>query len=100
MAVRLNDDKEMVQTIRDGLKRTGGYAPAAWSAPRRNKCMCASFGSRSPTRTSKASATVCSTTRTSGRTADTARPWRNDYDQLCTHCQRRLAAFLSILKKC
>ena len=25
MAIRLNEDKEMVQTIRDGLKRTGGY---------------------------------------------------------------------------
>ena len=27
MAVRLNEDKEMVKTIRDGLKRTGGYCP-------------------------------------------------------------------------
>ena len=27
MAVRLNEDKEMVQTIREGLKRTGGYCP-------------------------------------------------------------------------
>ena len=27
MAVRLNEDKEMVQTIRDGLMRTGGYCP-------------------------------------------------------------------------
>ena len=27
MAVRLNEDKEMVKTVRDGLKRTGGYCP-------------------------------------------------------------------------
>ena len=27
MAVRLNEDKEIVQTVRDGLKRTGGYCP-------------------------------------------------------------------------
>ena len=27
MAVRLNEDQEMVRTIREGLKRTGGYCP-------------------------------------------------------------------------
>lgn len=27
MKVRLNDDPEIVRTIREGLKRTGGYCP-------------------------------------------------------------------------
>ena len=27
MAVRLNEDKEVVATVKAGLKRTGGYCP-------------------------------------------------------------------------
>ena len=27
MAVKLNEDKEVVKTVQDGLKRTGGYCP-------------------------------------------------------------------------
>lgn len=27
MAVKLNPDKEVVKTIKEGLKRTGGYCP-------------------------------------------------------------------------
>ena len=27
MKVRLNDDQEVVRTVREGLKRTGGYCP-------------------------------------------------------------------------
>ena len=27
MAVRLNEDAEVVKTVKDGLKRTGGYCP-------------------------------------------------------------------------
>lgn len=27
MAVRLNADPELVKTVREGLKRTGGYCP-------------------------------------------------------------------------
>ena len=29
MKVRLNDDPEIVKTIREGLKRTGGYSPCS-----------------------------------------------------------------------
>ena len=27
MKIRLNDNQEIVQTVREGLKRTGGYCP-------------------------------------------------------------------------
>ena len=27
MKIKLNPDKEMVKTVREGLKRTGGYCP-------------------------------------------------------------------------
>ena len=43
MAVRLNEDKEMVQTIRDGLKRTGGYCPCRLERTEENKCICKEF---------------------------------------------------------
>ena len=43
MAVRLNEDKEMVQTIREGLKRTGGYCPCRLEKTDDNKCMCTEF---------------------------------------------------------
>ena len=43
VAVRLNEDKEMVKTIRDGLKRTGGYCPCRLERTEDNKCMCKEF---------------------------------------------------------
>ena len=43
MAVRLNDDKEMVKSIREGLKRTGGYCPCRLERTEDNKCMCKEF---------------------------------------------------------
>ena len=39
MAVRLNEDREMVKTIRDGLKRTGGYCPCRLERSEENKCI-------------------------------------------------------------
>ena len=43
MAVRLNEDKEMVQAIREGLKRTGGYCPCRLERSEENKCICKEF---------------------------------------------------------
>ena len=43
MAIRLNEDKEMVQAIREGLKRTGGYCPCRLERTEENKCMCKVF---------------------------------------------------------
>ena len=43
MAVRLNEDKEMVQAIKEGLKRTGGYCPCRLERSEDNKCICKEF---------------------------------------------------------
>ena len=39
MAVRLNEDKEMVAAIKEGLKRTGGYCPCRLERSEENKCI-------------------------------------------------------------
>ena len=43
MAIRLNENKEVVATIREGLKRTGGYCPCRLSRAEEYKCMCEEF---------------------------------------------------------
>ena len=46
MAVRLNEDKEMVSQIREGLKQKGGYCPCRLERSEDNKCMCKEFRER------------------------------------------------------
>ena len=43
MAVRFNEDKEIVQMVKDGLKRTGGYCPCMLERSEDTKCMCKMF---------------------------------------------------------
>ena len=43
MAVRLNEDKEVVATVKDGLTRTGGYCPCRLQKTEETKCMCKEF---------------------------------------------------------
>ena len=43
MAVRLNEDKEIVAAVREGLKRTGGYCPCRLERTEDTKCMCKEF---------------------------------------------------------
>lgn len=43
MKVRLNEDKEIVARIKEGLKRTGGYCPCRLAHTEENKCMCEEF---------------------------------------------------------
>ncbi len=43
MAVRLNENKEIVKDIREGLKRTGGYCPCRTERSDENKCICKEF---------------------------------------------------------
>ena len=43
VAVRLNEDQEMVKIIREGLKRTGGYCPCRMERTEENKCICQEF---------------------------------------------------------
>ena len=43
MKIRLNDNQEIVQTICEGLRRTGGYCPCRLEKTPENKCMCQEF---------------------------------------------------------
>ena len=37
---RLNEDAEVVRTVREGLKRTGGYCPCRLQRTEDTKCIC------------------------------------------------------------
>jgi ferredoxin-thioredoxin reductase catalytic subunit len=43
MAIRLNEDKEIVARIREGLKMKGGYCPCRLEKSEDNKCICKEF---------------------------------------------------------
>jgi len=43
MAVKLNPDKDIVNTIKEGLKRTGGYCPCRIQRTEEYKCICEEF---------------------------------------------------------
>ena len=43
MAIRLNEDREVVRTIQAGLKEKGGYCPCRPGTAPENKCMCQEF---------------------------------------------------------
>lgn len=43
MAVRLNEDKQIVAQIKEGLKAKGGYCPCRLERTEENKCMCKEF---------------------------------------------------------
>ena len=40
MKIKLNSDQEVVNTIREGLKRTGGYCPCRLERTEATRCMC------------------------------------------------------------
>ena len=41
--IRLNEDKEVVAMIKEGLKAKGGYCPCRFDISEDNKCMCREF---------------------------------------------------------
>ena len=43
MKIVLNEDKEVVKLIQDGLKARGGYCPCRVEKTPENKCMCKEF---------------------------------------------------------
>ena len=43
MRVIFNPDKEVVKTIREGLKKKDGYCPCKLGKLEENKCMCKEF---------------------------------------------------------
>lgn len=43
MAVKYNENKEIVEKIKKGLERSGGYCPCRLERTEDNKCMCKEF---------------------------------------------------------
>ena len=43
MKIRLNEDEEIVKTVKAGLERTGGYCPCRLERTDDFKCMCLEF---------------------------------------------------------
>ena len=43
MKVRLNENQEIVDAIKEGLEKTGGYCPCRLERIEENKCMCKEF---------------------------------------------------------
>ena len=43
MGVQLNQDKAVVATIKEGLKRTGGFCPCRMAHTPETKCICEEF---------------------------------------------------------
>ena len=43
MNIKLNDDKEIVKTIKEGLKKNNGYCPCRVEKNEDTKCMCKEF---------------------------------------------------------
>ncbi|MBO4594702.1 MAG: ferredoxin thioredoxin reductase catalytic beta chain [Clostridia bacterium] len=43
MKIRYNENEEIVKTVKEGLKRTGGYCPCRLKRTEEYKCMCKEF---------------------------------------------------------
>jgi ferredoxin-thioredoxin reductase catalytic subunit len=43
MKVRLNEDAEIVKTVKEGLQHTGGYCPCKRDRTPDTRCMCKEF---------------------------------------------------------
>jgi len=43
MKISLNPDEAVVATVKEGLKRTGGYCPCRLQKTEDTKCMCKEF---------------------------------------------------------
>lgn len=41
--IRLNEDREVVACVKEGLQRTGGYCSCRLERTEENKCMCREF---------------------------------------------------------
>ncbi len=41
--IRLNENEEIVKTIKEGLKAKGGYCPCRMERTEDNKCICKEF---------------------------------------------------------
>ena len=43
MAIRLNDDKELVAAVKEGLRHTGGFCPCKLERNEDTRCICREF---------------------------------------------------------
>ena len=43
MSIRLNEDREPVELIREGLRQKGGYCPCRFERTEDTKCICREF---------------------------------------------------------
>lgn len=43
MAVRFNEDAELVRTVKEGLEKSGGYCPCRIERSEENRCICREF---------------------------------------------------------
>lgn len=43
MKIKLNPDEKIVNVIKEGLKKSGGYCPCRRERTEENKCMCKEF---------------------------------------------------------
>ena len=43
MKIKLNPNQEIVDTVKAGLQKTGGYCPCRRERTEENKCMCREF---------------------------------------------------------
>ena len=43
MAVRLNENQEIVRQVKEGLRERGGYCPCRLQKTEENKCICKEF---------------------------------------------------------
>jgi len=43
MKIKFNENTEIVEKIKEGLKMTGGYCPCRTARTEENKCMCKAF---------------------------------------------------------
>ena len=41
--ITLNENKEIVETVKQGLKERGGYCPCRFERTEENKCICKEF---------------------------------------------------------
>ena len=43
MSVRLNEDKKLVEMLKEGLRKKDGYCPCRLEKTEENKCICKDF---------------------------------------------------------
>ena len=43
MSIRLNEDRELVELIREGLRQKGGYCPCRFERTEDTNCICREF---------------------------------------------------------